>query len=252
MRILETFEAYRYLDEALSGPPSINARLEDFLLVDLWLTIKAEAPRARRRAALVRLFGPALFILLLAVFLLGLGIGGSRARRDLKTSRAATETALREAISARTVLREARIELDLLAAEYATLQDRAIAIVDELTTEGRASFYGDPFHGRPTASGAIFDKEKISAASRWLPLGSSWRIVRIDTGASVVVPITDRGPYAERIFGPVQVHFGNDRILDLSEAAARALGMVEAGVVRVRISPALFGGRPATAREVSK
>ena len=252
MSILKTFEAYKYLDEVLSRPPSRGSTFEDHILVDFWREIKAEAPRARRRAAIVRYLGPALFILLLAVFLLGLGIGGSRDRRGILEAEQSAQAARQAATVARAGLREARIEIDLLKAEYATLQDRAIAIVDELTTEGRASFYAYPFHGRPTASGEIYNKDKISAASRWLPLGSSWRVTRLDTGASVLVPITDRGPYAEKIFGPVRVHIGNDRILDLSEAAARALGMIEAGVVPVRISPELFASRPADPREAGK
>ncbi|MBE3126181.1 MAG: septal ring lytic transglycosylase RlpA family protein [Acidobacteria bacterium] len=252
MNILETFTAYKYLDEVLSRLPSQGSTLEDFILVDFWKAIKAEAPRAHRRAALVRLFGPVVFILILAGYLLGLGIGEVQGRKAVQVAEDGAGRARHRATVSRAGLREARIEIDLLKAEYATLQDRAIAIIDELTTEGRASFYAYPFHGRPTASGEIFDKDKISAASRWLPFGSSWRVTRLDTGASIVVPITDRGPYAERIFGPIRVHVGNERILDLSEAAARAIGMIDAGVVRVRISPAIFGGSPADRREVSQ
>lgn len=91
--------------------------------------------------------------------------------------------------------------------------------------EGLASFYGAGLNGRPTANGETFDKEKLTAAHRTLPFGSCVHVESMTTGRSVNVRINDRGPYV-----------GN-RIIDLSEAAARELGMIDSGVGRVKLSP---------------
>lgn len=88
---------------------------------------------------------------------------------------------------------------------------------------GMASWYGEPFHGRPTASGEVFDMDALTAAHPDLPLRSLARVTRLDTGASVVVRINDRGPF---------VH---GRIVDLSRAAAQMLGLIEDGVAEVRV-----------------
>lgn len=88
---------------------------------------------------------------------------------------------------------------------------------------GEASWYGPGFHGRRTANGEIFDKEAKTAAHRTLPFGTLVRVRNLDNGREVVVRINDRGPFAR------------GRILDLSEAAARVLGMVESGTARVRL-----------------
>lgn len=76
--------------------------------------------------------------------------------------------------------------------------------------EGRASWYGDDFHGRKTANGEVFDKRALSAAHPTLPLPSYAYVTNIDNGRTILVRVNDRGPYA------------NDRILDMSHAAARA------------------------------
>ncbi len=88
---------------------------------------------------------------------------------------------------------------------------------------GLASWYGPGFHGRPTASGARFDQHRLTAAHRSLPLGSRVTVTHLANGRSIEVEITDRGPYVR------------GRVLDLSRAAAARLGMVDAGVARVRI-----------------
>ncbi len=88
---------------------------------------------------------------------------------------------------------------------------------------GTASWYGPHEAGRKTASGAIFDPSKPTAAHRTLPLGSCVRVTRPQTHRFVIVPITDRGPYVR------------GRIIDLSGAAAQALDMKEAGLAKVRL-----------------
>jgi rare lipoprotein A len=88
---------------------------------------------------------------------------------------------------------------------------------------GTASWYGDPHHGRKTASGEVFDKTELTAAHRTLPLGTRVRVTNLDNGRSVVVRINDRGP------------FKRGRIIDLSQEAARQLGGIGDGVFRVRL-----------------
>lgn len=92
-----------------------------------------------------------------------------------------------------------------------------------LTLAGFASYYADSLAGNHTANGEIYDPSRRTAASRDLPFGTVVRVIRRDTGRSVVVRINDRGPFANR-----------KRILDLSRAAAQDLDMMDAGVVRIR------------------
>ena len=89
---------------------------------------------------------------------------------------------------------------------------------------GVASWYGPDFHGKPTSNGEIYDKEKLSAAHRTLPFGTYVLVHNLDNGSSVVVRVNDRGPFAK------------DRIIDLSEAAARIVGMIATGTARVSLT----------------
>lgn len=86
-----------------------------------------------------------------------------------------------------------------------------------------ASWYGPGFHGRRTASGERFDMNAMTAAHRNLPFGTRVRVRSLETGREVVVRINDRGPARQ------------DRAIDLSRAAARALGIERQGVSRVQI-----------------
>ena len=88
---------------------------------------------------------------------------------------------------------------------------------------GIASWYGQRHHGRPTASGKPFNMHALTAAHRSLPLGTRVRVTNLENGRSVVVRITDRGPYVR------------GRSIDLSHAAAKALGMVKRGLASVRM-----------------
>ena len=88
---------------------------------------------------------------------------------------------------------------------------------------GLASFYGRRFHGRKTASGERYDMRELTCAHPSAPFGARLRVTDLETGKSVVVTVTDRGP------------FRRGRIVDLSLAAARRLGMLERGVARVRV-----------------
>ena len=88
---------------------------------------------------------------------------------------------------------------------------------------GYASYYAHKFHGRPTASGEIFDMNGLSAAHRELPLGTVIRVTHLKNGKSIIIPVNDRGPFIE------------GRILDLSLGAAKKLDMVNEGVAKVKI-----------------
>jgi peptidoglycan lytic transglycosylase len=88
---------------------------------------------------------------------------------------------------------------------------------------GKASWYGPYHEGKETASGEIFDPHKLTAAHPTLPLGSTATVTNLETGKSVKVKITDRGPYVK------------GRKIDLSQAAARKIGMTKTGVAKVKI-----------------
>lgn len=88
---------------------------------------------------------------------------------------------------------------------------------------GKASWYGPGFHGQETASGEIFDKNKMTAAHPSLPLGTKVEVINLEKDKKVEVTINDRGPYAK------------GRVIDLSSAAAKKLGMVKKGTANVKI-----------------
>ena len=90
---------------------------------------------------------------------------------------------------------------------------------------GLASYYGKGFHGRKAADGDRFSQNEMTAAHRHLPLGTKVMVENRDTGEQVEVKITDRGPYVDK----------KRRIIDLSQAAADSIGLVEQGVGPVRV-----------------
>jgi rare lipoprotein A len=106
-----------------------------------------------------------------------------------------------------------------------------------LVETGIASWYGPPYHNRRGSNGEIYDMHAMTAAHRTLPLGSIVRVVNVQTKASAIVRITDRGPFIE------------GRVVDLSKAAAEKIGMLQKGTTEVRIEvlttpvPIETGGR---------
>jgi rare lipoprotein A len=92
--------------------------------------------------------------------------------------------------------------------------------------EGEASWYGEDCHGKPTASGQTFCKRKMTAAHRTLPIPSIVRVTNLKNNRSVLVLITDRGPY---------VNHKPSRIIDLSKAAFQAIGHLNEGILSVRV-----------------
>jgi rare lipoprotein A len=97
-----------------------------------------------------------------------------------------------------------------------------VALVDAARAEtGNAAYY----HGRRAASGERISAAEFTAAHRTLPFGTQVRVTNLANGRSVIVRINDRGP------------FGRGRIIDVSRAAARELGMIGSGVAKVRLEP---------------
>lgn len=90
--------------------------------------------------------------------------------------------------------------------------------------KGKASYYGNKFHGRRTSDGSRYHKDSLTCAHRTLPFGTLIKVRNQKNGREVVVKVTDRGP------------FGPGRIVDLSMAAAREIGMVQQGVVPVEVT----------------
>jgi rare lipoprotein A len=95
--------------------------------------------------------------------------------------------------------------------------------ISDFHQSGRASWYGKPFHGRKTASGERYDMNALTAAHKTLPLASYVRVTNTSNNKTVVVKINDRGPYVR------------GRIIDLSYAAARVLGLRKVGTAAVKI-----------------
>jgi rare lipoprotein A (peptidoglycan hydrolase) len=89
--------------------------------------------------------------------------------------------------------------------------------------EGIASWYGDKFHGKPTATGEIYNQYDLTVAHKTLPLNSLLYVTNLENGKSLMLRLNDRGPF-----------IGN-RIIDLSSAAAKALGTTEKGLAKVRV-----------------
>ena len=107
------------------------------------------------------------------------------------------------------------------AADAADAAAGGAASVDSF--EGLAAWYGPGLEGEQTASGEVFDPSQMTAAHRTLPFGTEVRVTRLDTGDSVVVRINDRGPHTE------------GRVIDVSQAAAEQIGLVEDGETQVRV-----------------
>ncbi|BBB13680.1 septal ring lytic transglycosylase RlpA family protein [Sphingopyxis sp. FD7] len=111
------------------------------------------------------------------------------------------------------------------AQEVPIVEETIAEIVPETEIDGGvASYYGNELAGNRTASGERFDPGQLTAAHRTLPFGSMVRVTNIATGDSVVVRINDRGPFA------------HGRVIDVSHAAAREIGMHRSGTARVKLA----------------
>ncbi len=111
-------------------------------------------------------------------------------------------------------------------------RDNSVPVAAGYTELGEASWYGVPFHGRQASNGEIYDMNKLTAAHRTLPFETMVRVTNEKNGKSTVVRITDRGPFV------------NNRIIDLSYAAAREIESIGPGVVPVRLEVLSTGINP--------
>ena len=99
---------------------------------------------------------------------------------------------------------------------------------------GLASYYGPGFHGQATASGEIFNQYEMVAAHRSLPLGSVVRVTNLENSRRVTLRVIDRGPYGR--------NYRKGTIIDVSKGAARRLGFIRDGLVRVRVEVLKLAG----------
>ncbi len=103
----------------------------------------------------------------------------------------------------------------------ATVSVYGIAIAQ--TEEGIANFYSDKFQGRKTASGAVYDKNKLTASHKTLPYGTKVRVTNLENGKSVVVTVNDR------------MKPGSPVVIDVTRRAAQELGFAKAGKAKVKL-----------------
>jgi rare lipoprotein A len=171
-------------------------------------------------------------------------------RRELERSQADQEAELRVARATLAEARAAGIALDRATAERRAVlagltariadlvhreQDRRTSLAEAHPTGGggtqtaqevfygEATWYGDAVAGNLTASGEVFDPDKLTCASPWLPFGTMLRVTLLSSGRSVVVRVNDRGP------------FGGG-VIDLSQRAAEVVGLLTIGRGRVRVA----------------
>jgi rare lipoprotein A len=112
----------------------------------------------------------------------------------------------------------------LLVLLIGVFQKRSSAQGIEKADTGIASYYSKKFHGRKTASGQLFHVDSMTAAHKKLPFGTRVKVTNLRNGKSVVVTINDRGMK------------GKNRIIDLSPAAARKIGIIDRGLAKVAVS----------------
>jgi len=100
---------------------------------------------------------------------------------------------------------------------------------DLITVKGKATYYASKFHGRRTTSGEVFSNKKFTAAHLKLPFGTMVKVINVDNGRFVEVRVNDRGPHSKFF------------IIDLSQAAAKKIGMFGKGVANIEMSYTLPG-----------
>ncbi|MEJ7780715.1 MAG: septal ring lytic transglycosylase RlpA family protein [Daejeonella sp.] len=111
---------------------------------------------------------------------------------------------------------------------FATPSDEPLSVgkglVDPITVKGKATYYASKFHGRRTTSGEVFSNKKFTAAHLKLPFGTMVKVTNIDNGRFVEVRVNDRGPHSKFF------------IIDLSQAAAKKIGMFGKGVANIEMT----------------
>jgi rare lipoprotein A len=118
-----------------------------------------------------------------------------------------------------------RANLDLVGGAVSPSEEQSRSLIEDRTQTGTASYYHRALQGRRTASGGRYDSRALTAAHRTFAFGTRLRVTNLTNARSVVVTVTDRGPYAV------------GRIIDLSRRAARVLGLIQTGTAPVRLEP---------------
>lgn len=113
-----------------------------------------------------------------------------------------------------------------LVALDAAARRRDVLLREAFAEVGVASWYGEPYHGRKTANGELYDMNMLTAAHRTLPLPTYVRVTNLENERSAVLRVNDRGPFID------------GRIIDVSYGAAQLLGFVRQGLVKVRLDAA--------------
>jgi len=119
------------------------------------------------------------------------------------------------------------------------LLNSSFATAQEDDNFGKVSYYSDSFQGKRTASGELYDKNKMTAAHKSLPFGTMVRVTRLDNKRSVQVRVNDRGPFIK------------GRIIELSRRAAEQIGLIQDGVANVKIE-VVSGGTPQTSNPIAE
>lgn len=114
-----------------------------------------------------------------------------------------------------------------------------IAMAQEVQT-GKASYYGKKFHGRRTSNGSIYHIDSLTCAHRTYPFGTLLKVRNVKNGKEVIVKVNDRYPFI------------TSRIIDLSYAAAKEIGMLSAGVINVEVTKVGFVPNKKKERRVRK
>lgn len=175
-----------------------------------------------------------LYLILVIIFsFLGLALsgcgtfsGGSVRRQPLPTSRQKpNKTVSKPTLSSKPTKKQAPQTYPLSGRSYVIEGQRyhILASARSYTEEGVASWYGEKFHGRKTASGVIYNMYAMTGAHKTLPLGTMVRVTNLTTSDAITILINDRGPFVR------------GRIIDLSYAAARRLGVVGPGTALVKV-----------------
>ncbi|MET0500414.1 MAG: septal ring lytic transglycosylase RlpA family protein [Candidatus Binatia bacterium] len=171
---------------------------------------------------------------ILLVILIPLPFGGFALSEDKPTKKEAEKIA--EKVRRKAELSEKAEGSQDLVKDKVTVKtgDDGQPVVEQI---GEASFYGQGFHGKKTATGEKFDQNDLTAAHPTLPLGTQATVTNLETGKSVDVEINDRGPYVK----------GRD--IDLSKGAAKELDMTKDGVAPVKIEAEVAPGNKSKAKK---
>lgn len=186
-------------------------------------TPRAAKPKGRRnRARDPRRLRRILYFLSATLFLLALLGSGCAGRRPVASRPPTQPTSTPPGAEASA---KRSTDVPALPPNPRAKHDRPIAAPAPAgyTEEGNASWYGLPFHGRHSSNGEIYDMYQFTAAHRTLPFDTMVRVTNLGNGKNTTVRITDRGPFVE------------NRIIDLSLAAAREIDLVGPGIAPVRV-----------------